>query len=218
DMKGATHLWSLVLDTYKFTKEKQTSLSSSLNKIISEAASTSMKVKSKPRKEVILTAQFIANIDPCYVNSDDQIVELYYLRGQVNLTEEEVDFLCEKIESVVKPYISVTGETAIDGQKLKVKTTMSKKKLIHAAVRHLMLGSEIFKDPYYYHVLKARAMFRENIKPNYAWLVGLALSLEYKSVPEMMEDMCIKFVDQTENVKRNGQVVFYDGAIRIESL
>lgn len=218
DIKDAIQLWSFVLDTSKFNKSRSTMLSTSVHKIIKDVATTRFETKPKPRPEVILVAQFIANIDPSYLNSDGQYVEMTLLRTQVDLDEDTLDFVCSKIEEIVKPYINVSGETTMSGQKLKVDTTMPKKKLIHAAIRHLINGSEIFKEPNLYHELKARAMFTKNIKANYAWFIGLAISLKYNSVLEMMEDMCIKFIDQTKTVNRNGQVVFYDGTIRTENL
>lgn len=218
DIKDAQQLWSFVLDTHKFLNSKASISRSSLFKIISETASTDFNKKSKIRSEVILVAKFIANIEPSYKNSDGQYVEFTFLRTQVDFSEDDLEFLCNKIEEIVKPYISVSDETVITGQKLKVKTTMSKKKLIHAAVRHLLHGTEIFKEAKYYHELKARSLFIDNIKVSYAWLVGLAISLQYSSVPAMMEDMCLKFIDQTKNVASKGQVVFYDGAIRTENL
>lgn len=218
DLKDAKELWGFVLDTDKFKQSKSGSLQNSLRKIISDTATTDFEVKPGVRPEVILTAKFIANIDPSYKNSDGQYVEFTVLRTQVDFTEEDLEYFCDKIEEIVKPYISVGAETEIAGQKLKVKTTMPKKKLIYAAITHLLHGTEIFKNAKDYHELKARSLFVDNIKVSYAWLIGLAISLEYKSVPEMMEDMCLKFIDQTETVNTRGQVVFYDGSIRTENL
>lgn len=218
DIKAAKQLWSFVTDTSKFGGSKSTLTSAALRKVISNTSTTDFNRTRKIRPEVILTAKFIGNIEPSYKNSDGQYVEFTVLRTQVNLSEEDIDFLCDKIEEIVKPFISVGRVTEIIGTKLKVKTLMSKKKLIHAAIRHLLLGSEIFKDPKNYHELKARSLMIENVKISYAWLVGLAIALEYSSVLVMMEDMCLKFIDQTENVEKHGQVVFYDGAVRTENL
>lgn len=216
-VKEAKQLWSLVLDTKKFAKSSSGLSRSSLNKIIQEAASRGFDHRD-PREEVILTAKFIANIEPSYKNSDGQYVELTFLRTQVDFSKEDVDFLCDKIESIVKPYIVVSSTTEIKGNKLRVNTKMPKKKLIHAAVRHLINGSEIFNNPADYHELKARSLFIDNIKVSYAWLIGTAISLRYPSVKSMMEDMCLKFVDQTESINKNGTVTYYDGTVRIERL
>lgn len=218
DLKDAKELWSFVLDTDKFKKSKSGSLQNSLRKIISDTSNSDFEMKASVRPEVILTAKFIANIDPSYKNSDGQYVEFTVLRTQVGLSEEDLEYFCDKIEGIVKDYISVGNETEISGLKLKIKTTMPKKKLIYAAIKHLLNGSEIFKNPKDYHELKARSLFVDNIKVSYAWLIGLAISLQYDSVIEMMEDMCLKFIDQTENVNSRGQVVFYDGSIRTENL
>ena len=216
--EGAIKLWGFVQDTASFSPAKGSLSDTKLLGFINDVATRYVSFKQEKREDVILTARFIANIEPSYLNSEGQYVELSYLRALTDLSEEEIDFICHKIEEVVKSFIVVTKETSISGGKLRIKSTLSKKKLIHAAVRHLLIGSEIFDNPEMYNELKVRSLLVENIKINYGYLVGLALSLEYNSVPKMMEDMCLKFVDQTENIMKNGTVIFYNDGIRTENL
>lgn len=214
----AFNLWTLVQDPSKIKNTKIDLGQKTLNNIIRDVASTDHPKVKNTRPEVITVAKFIANISPSYKNSEGRYIWLEALRAQPNFTKEDTDYLAEKIEGIVKPYIVVTSETRMDRGKLRIKSNMPKKRLIHAAVNHLLNGSEVLANPDHYHELKARSLFLEQIKGNYAWLIGFALSLEYKSVPEMMEEMCLTFIDQTESLREHGQVIFYDGAIRVENL
>lgn len=217
DLTDAKKLWSYVLDTGKYRNSKAGISQAAIRNIITDVSQTRFEVK-KPREEVLLVARFIANIDPTYRNSQDDLIELKMLRTNPRFTEEDLQFLCEKIEETVKSHIMVTSKTELDGIRLKVETKMTKKKLIHAAVMHLLTGSEILVNSDDYNILKSRSALLDNYKVNYAWMIGLAIALEYDSVPLMMHDMCLKFVDQTETIEAKGQVVFYDGTIRTENL
>jgi len=214
----AINLWEFVQDTTKFQSNKGTLYDVHLRKYINTVASRRVHFKTNKRNDVILTAKFIANIEPSYLNSEGKYVQLSHLRAMPDLTEDDIELVCNKIEEVVKPFIVMSKETEIDSGKLRIKSSMSKKKLIHSAIRHLLLGSEVLDNPEMYNEVKVHSLLMNNVKVNYAYLVGLAISIDYSSVAEMMEDMCLKFVDQTENVLRDGKVVFYDGAIRAEKL
>lgn len=219
NIKEAVQLWSFTQDVSLVKKTKSSSLSrSGLRKIISEVASMPIDFNSRPNKEVIRVAQFIANIEPSYKNSAGETVELLHLRTNMNLTEDDIEFVCEKLEGVVKPYIMVSATESSRTNRFVVKSSISKKKIIHRAIRHLLVGSEVVNDPMVYNQVKAQSILMDNVKESYAFLIGMALSLSYNSVPEMMDDFCIQFIDQTENINRTGQAVFYDGTLRFENL
>ena len=217
DTQDAKQLWELVLDTTKFTKSKSSITRSGLFKIISKTASAHIEYKT-PRQDVLTVARFIGNIEPSYKNSKDQYVSLTLLRTNTTMDDETIDYVCDKVYEVVKPYIMVSSENSITNGKLKIESRLPKKKLIHYAIKHLLLGSEVLKDANKYHEIKARSLFLDNIKANYAWLIGTAIALKYPSVPAMMEDMCLTFIDQSATVSYSGHVVFYDGTIRKEIL
>ena len=204
-------------DTSKF-KTGQDSLSlAPLRKATADVYYENYVRNENARPEVITVARFIANLEPSYINSQGTYITLSQIRS-IPHSEEDVKFLCEKFEEIVKPYITVTNKTEINKLKLNIKTTMSKKRLIHAAVRHLLTGCEVVDSFEHYLKVVYYSVYPHTIKQSYAFLLGMALGLDYPSVQAMMDDFCLTFIDQTETVMKTGEVVLYDGVIKTEKL
>lgn len=213
----AETIWSLVMDVSKINGLKVGITQGQFNQIMRETNMQDFGNKT-PRQEVLVTARFIANLDPSYRNSQGQPVSLSYLRSELSFTKEDLDYIIDRLEEVVKPFISVSTETVMTGLKLKVATSMPKKRLIKAAFMHLLLGSEVVGIPEQYANIKEAAVLAGTPKISYAYLIGAADKLLYPSVPAMMEDLVLTFIDQTENIRRDGKLVFYDGSVRVERM
>lgn len=174
--------------------------------------------KTKARRDVITCAKFIANIEPSYVNSQGANVSLNVLRSIQKYSADDMNFLLDKLYDTVKPFITKSTETRIQRGKLYIETDLKKDRLVKLAIKHLLVGSELFSNPDEYSALVSRSCMAGFYKENYGYLIGVAQAMHYKSVAELMEDACLSFVDQQENLEQTGNLVFYDGGYRTGTL
>lgn len=206
------------MNVKKFKRSAASMTDATINEIIVAAANQPFKLVTEPRQDVLEVARFIANIEPSYINSTGKYVTLSMLRSLPTYGKDDFEYILDKLADMVKGFILSGSETAISGKTITVKTALTKGKLIRAALAHLLTGCEIFKDPKDFKNLLTHSCLVSRHKVSYAYMVGVALALDYSSVPEMLNDFAITFVDQAENLRAIGRLVFYDGSVRTEVL
>lgn len=212
----SSFVWSFVKDPSLMDRQKNYGLAfRGFSQAMKDAHSGSYDPVDNPRPEVILTARFIANMEPSYRNSKNQPVSLAYVRSLVQMTKDDRDYIIDKFYEAVKPFISVSTETAMVGLKLKVATKMSKKSLVRAALLHLFFGCELIDDEQTYMTIQESAMMAGSLRHNYGTLIGIAHALRYPNVGAMMEDFCLTFIDQEQSIEETGHLTFYDGVIHV---
>lgn len=202
--------------TFKRSADSMTD--KTINDVVVAAANQSFKLVEGPRQEVLAVARFIANIEPSYINSEGKYVTLSMLRSIPAYSKDDLEFIQSKFEEIVKGLVVSGPETAVVGRSIHVNTTMTKGKLIKAALAHLLTGCEIFKDIKDFKNLLSHSCLVSKHKVSYAYMVGVALALDYRSVPDLLNDFAITFVDQNDNLRHVGRLVFYDGSVRTEVL
>lgn len=217
DTKDAK-FWELIMNVKSFKRSAASITDASTNSIIVAASDQDIDLVSEPRLEVVELAKFIANIEPSYINSEGKYITLSMIRSLAAYSKDDLAFIQDKFAEAVKPYISVGPVTEVVGSKIRVNTSLTKPKLIKAALSHLFTGSEIFKDTKDFKNLLSHSCLVSNQKVSYAYMIGTALNLKYNSVPEMLNDLAITFVDQGDNIRQIGRLVFYDGSVRTEAL
>lgn len=210
--------WELVMNVKSFKRSADSMADKTINDIVVAAANQPFKLVEGPRQEVLELARFIANIEPSYINSEGKYVTLSMIRSIPAYSKEDLEFLQDKFLELVKGFVSHGHETEVVGKSIKINTNMTKPKLIKAALAHLFTGCEIFKDITDFKNLLSHSCLVSKHKVSYAYMVGVALALDYRSVPDLLNDFAITFVDQSDNLRHLGRLVFYDGSVRTEVL
>lgn len=215
---SALKFWELVMNVKLFSKSSKDLEAATINNVIVAAASQPFKLAKETRQEVLDLAKFLANIEPSYINSEGKYVTLSMIRSIATYSKDDLDFLLDKFYEVVKGVVKTGTETVIHGRTIQVNTNLTKPKLIKAAIQHLLTGSEIFKDVNDFKTLLSHSCLLSKHKVSYAYMIGVAMALNYNSVPDLLHDLALTFVDQSENLKHVGRLVFYDGSVRTEVL
>jgi hypothetical protein len=210
--------WELVMNVKTFKRSADSITDKTINDVVVAAANQPFKLVEEPRPEVLALARFIANIEPSYINSEGRYVTFSMLRSIPAYSKDDLEFLQDKFMEIIKGVVVSGAETGVVGRSFRVNTTMTKPKLIKAALSHLLTGSEIFKDIKDFKTLLSHSCLVSKHKVSYAYMVGVALALDYRSVPDMLSDFAITFVDQADNLRHVGRLVFYDGSVRTEVL
>lgn len=164
-------------------------------------------------RDVLITAKFIANLEPSYKNANGKSIHLKQIRAMVEVPEDKLPYLVNQFRQVVESRITVTsGEESLT-HKLKINSSLSKKKLIERAVIHLITGSEVVKDVEVYNLIKSTSLMQGGYIHDYLHLAGLANLLRFKSVPAMMDAFVLNFQDQAKSIKETGLLTFYDATV-----